>query len=71
MARKGTAGVLMLVCTVTGERVDTGVRYTASDLSRAASAKLRMRCPFCRKTHMFGFADATLRPLKRGENDVL
>jgi phage FluMu protein Com len=25
------------------------VRYTLSDLARAAAAKLRMRCPFCRK----------------------
>jgi hypothetical protein len=70
MARKGTAGVLMLVCKVTGEIIDTGVRYTASDLGRAAAAKLRMRCPFCRKTHMFNFADATLRPLKRGETSA-
>jgi hypothetical protein len=70
MARKGTAGVLMLVCTVTKEAVDTGVRYTASDLTRAAAAKLRMRCPFCRRTHMFSFTDATLRRPKRGENGV-
>jgi hypothetical protein len=67
MMRKGTAGVLMLACTVTGEIIDTGVRYTASDLRRAGAAKLRTRCPFCRKTHMFNFADAKLRPLKRGE----
>ena len=67
MARKGTDGVLMLVCTATGEGVDTGVRYTASDLARTAAAKVRMRCPFCRRTHMFSFADATLRPIKRGE----
>lgn len=63
----GTAGVLMLVCAVTSQRIDTGVRYQETDLARTTAAKLRLRCPFCRKYHVFNFADAKLRPIRSGE----
>ena len=59
------APVLLLVCAMTGQAVDTGVRYAPADLARVASAKVRMRCPHCRKSHEFKFADATLRPALR------
>jgi hypothetical protein len=55
------APVLLLICAMTGQAVDTGVRYAPADLARVASARLRMRCPHCRRTHEFKFADATLR----------
>ena len=57
----------MLVCAMTGQSVDTGVGYRKSDLARTTAAKLRLRCPFCRKHHVFNFADAKLRPLRNGE----
>jgi hypothetical protein len=34
---------------------------------RATAAKLRLRCPYCRKYHVFNFADAQLRPIRSGE----
>jgi hypothetical protein len=54
--------MLMLVCPLTGGAIDTGVRYARADLARVAWAKLHMRCPHCRATHEFSFADARLRP---------
>ena len=57
----------MLVCAATGQSIDTGVRYEPTDLARATAAKLRLRCPYCHKYHLFGFADARLRPIRRGE----
>jgi hypothetical protein len=57
----------MLVCAATGQCIDTGVRYEPTDLERVTAAKLRLRCPFCQKDHLFSFADARLRPMRRGE----
>ncbi len=57
----------MLVCAMTGQSIDTGVRYNKADLARATAAKLRLRCPHCHKYHVFSFADAKLRPIRRGE----
>jgi hypothetical protein len=57
----------MLVCAATQQSIDTGVRYAPTDLARVAAAKLRLRCPFCRKYHLFSFAEAKLRPMRRGE----
>jgi hypothetical protein len=67
MTRNAAAGALMLVCATTGRSIDTAVRYRKADLARVAGAKLRLRCPFCRKYHPFGFADARLRPIRPGE----
>ncbi len=61
------AEALMLVCAATGQSVDTGVRYRQADLMRVKDAKLRLRCPHCHKYHVFSFADAKLRPARRGE----
>lgn len=57
----------MLVCAGTGESIDTGVRYRKADLARVQAAKLRLRCPHCHNYHVFSFADAELRPMRRGE----
>ncbi len=57
----------MLVCATTGQSIDTGVRYKKADLARAKDASLRLRCPHCRTYHVFNFADAKLRPIRRGE----
>jgi len=70
MPRNGAFGVLMLTCSMTGQTIDTGVRYDADDLSRTNAAKLRMRCPHCGKTHLFNFADAKLRPLNNNESSA-
>jgi len=67
MSPKNAAGVLMLICAMTGQGIDTGVRYQKTDLARATAAKLRLRCPYCRKYHVFSFADAKLRPIRTGE----
>jgi hypothetical protein len=67
MTGNSAAGVLMLVCVATGQGIDTGVRYKKSDLARVKEAKLRLRCPHCHKYHVFSFADAKLRPVRRGE----
>jgi hypothetical protein len=64
-AMTAKAPVLLLVCAITGQTVDTGVRYGLADLARVTSAKVRMRCPHCGETHEFKFADATLRPAVR------
>jgi len=57
----------MLVCAMTGQSIDTGVGYKKADLTRVKEAKLRLRCPHCHKYHVFSFADAELRPVRRGE----
>jgi hypothetical protein len=57
----------MLICAATGQGIDTGVRYEPTDLERVTGAKLRLRCPFCHKYHLFSFADARLRPLRQDE----
>lgn len=67
MTRNGAVGALMLVCATTGQSIDTGVRYKKTDLTRVKEAKLRLRCPHCHKYHVFSFADAKLRPVRRGE----
>jgi hypothetical protein len=67
MKRHAAAGVLLLVCAVTGQSIDTRVRYEPGDLARVTAAKLRLRCPHCHKYHLFSFADAKLRPIRRGE----
>ncbi len=67
MSRDGAAGVLMLVCAATGQSIDTGVRYIPADLARAKAAKVRLRCPHCHTYHVFSFANAKLRPIRRGE----
>ena len=67
MRGHAAAGVLMLVCAATGQSIDTGVRYERTDLARVTAAKLRLRCPSCHKYHLFSFADAKLRPMRRGE----
>jgi len=67
MIAMGAAGVLLLVCTTTGQSIDTRVRYNEADLARVTEAKLRLRCPHCHKYHVFSFADAKLRPIRRGE----
>jgi hypothetical protein len=70
MARNSNVGILVLVCAATGQSVDTGVRYNKADLARAQQVKLRLRCPHCHKYHVFSFADARLRPIRRGEKAV-
>jgi cytochrome c-type biogenesis protein CcmH/NrfF len=67
MTGNSAAGALMLVCATTGQSIDTGVRYEKTDLTRVKEAKLRLRCPHCHKYHVFSFADAKLRPIRRGE----
>jgi len=60
----------MLICAATGAEIDTHTTYSQADLRRARSAKLMLRCPRCRKEHVFDFADARLRPLvKDGHAD--
>ncbi len=67
MSGHAFTGALVLVCAATGQSIETGVRYRKADLARVATAKLRLRCPFCRKYHLFSFADARVRPIRRGE----
>ena len=67
MISLGAAGALLLVCTTTGQSIDTRVRYNKADLARVTEAKVRLRCPHCHKYHVFSFADAKLRPIRRGE----
>jgi hypothetical protein len=52
--------MLMLVCTATGGLIDTGADYSRDDLAYAKRVKLMLRCPFCRKCHLFHFSDARL-----------
>jgi hypothetical protein len=54
--------MLTLVCMATGRGIDTGVCYGRDDLVYAKRAKLMLRCPFCRKSHLFHFSDAQLIP---------
>jgi hypothetical protein len=62
MAEQPNSGNLALVCLATGREIGTGVRYSRDDLARVARAKLLLRCPFCRQTHLFHFSDARLKP---------
>jgi hypothetical protein len=62
MTEEPNSGILALVCLATGGEIGTGVRYSRDDLARAARAKLLLRCPFCRQTHLFNFSDARLQP---------
>jgi len=56
------AGLLTLVCTVTGGEIDTHALYTRADLERVKNAELNLHCKFCHKRHVFRFADALLKP---------
>ena len=60
MTRKVRVGTLQLMCAVTGQPVNTGVRFQQAALNRVARAQLRMRCPHCRSAHLFAFAQARL-----------
>jgi hypothetical protein len=62
MVEEPDSGMLTLVCMTTGREIGTGVRYTRDDLARATRAKLLLRCPFCRQSHLFHFSDARLQP---------
>jgi hypothetical protein len=62
MAKEPDTGSLTLICVATGQEIDTGVRYSGDDLARARRAKLLLRCPFCRRSHLFHFSDARLKP---------
>jgi hypothetical protein len=62
--------MLMLVCMATGRLIDTGADYTRDDLAYAQRAKLMLRCPFCRKYHLFHFSDARLIPRENGGRRV-
>jgi hypothetical protein len=62
MVEKANSGILALVCLATGHEISTGVRYSRDDLARVVRAKLLLRCPFCRQTHLFHFSDARLLP---------
>jgi hypothetical protein len=62
MVEKANSGILALVCLATGHEISTGVRYSRDDLARVVRAKLLLRCPFCRQTHLFHFSDARLQP---------
>ncbi len=64
MKKKPARGWLTLVCTETGKEVNTGVVYTQDDLQRAKPAKLLLRCRHCRKSHIFKFSDACLKPIR-------
>ena len=63
MGKKPSMGILMLVCMATGQEIDTGAHYSWDDLARTRRAKLLLRCPFCRQSHLFNFADARLKPI--------
>jgi hypothetical protein len=56
---------LTLVCTVTGEKINTGVAYT--DLKRVKMTKLLLHCCHCGKSHVFKFTDAHLKPTRHRE----
>lgn len=60
-----TAGLLTLVCSETGGEIGTGTLYSREDLQRVWDAKLMLYCKLCRKTHLFRFADARLKPVER------
>jgi hypothetical protein len=55
------SGLLMLVCTKTGEEINTRALYTRADLERVRNASLMLYCKLCRQTHRFRFADARLK----------
>jgi hypothetical protein len=61
MVEQPESGILALVCMATGCEIGTGVRYSREDLARVARAKLLLRCPFCRQTHVFNFSEARLQ----------
>jgi hypothetical protein len=62
MAEEANSGTLILVCVETGQEIDTGVRYSRDDLTRARRAKLLLPCPFCHRSHLFNFSDTRLKP---------
>jgi hypothetical protein len=51
-------GLLVLVCTETGREVPTGVEYTQAELATTKSVTIYEQCPFCDRSHVFGFAEA-------------
>jgi hypothetical protein len=61
---EASAGLLALVCSETGAEISTGALYSGDDLRRVHGAKLMLYCKLCRKTHLFRFADARLRPVR-------
>jgi hypothetical protein len=69
MGEEPTSGLLMLVCTATDREIGTGVHYSRDDLARVARAKLLLRCPFCRQSHLFHFSDARLQSGGRAGTD--
>jgi hypothetical protein len=62
---EASAGLLTLVCSETGGEISTGALYSRDDLQRVGDAKLMLYCKLCRKTHLFRFADARLKPVER------
>lgn len=68
MGEELNSGILALVCMATGREIGTGVRYSRDDLARVARAKLLLRCPFCRQSHLFNFSDARLQPGARRDS---
>jgi hypothetical protein len=62
MVSEPTSGMLTLVCVKTAGEIAIGTRYSQDDLAKARHAKLLLRCPFCRQSHLFNFSDARLKP---------
>jgi hypothetical protein len=65
MGEEHAVGILTLVCAATGGEISSGAIYHSNDLKRARKARLHLRCRFCGKSHLFGFADARLGPIRR------
>ena len=59
-----TEGILTLVCPATEGEISTGAIYTMHDLARASRAKVHLYCRFCKKSHVFEFSTALLRPVR-------
>jgi hypothetical protein len=57
-------GWLTLVCTKTGNEIDTRTLYTRADLERVKAAKLWLHCRLCHESHIFSFSDARLAPTR-------
>lgn len=66
MGGNPVTGVLTLVCMQTGREIDTRTPYTQDDLAKAEWVKLLLHCRFCRKTHLFNFSDARVKPIGTG-----
>jgi hypothetical protein len=51
---------LLVHCPLTGRKIDTGVDTDEYSLSRVGSARLRVECPHCGKSHRIVTEDREL-----------